>query len=102
MKPPYALLPAIDQARRMVALFDTCRESFNTQYTLLQLSAICDAASRSSWDFFPDEWTSRQIREALRGIAPDWKEDAKGAYVPVYTRQRLVTGSPRRKAKIRS
>lgn len=64
----------IEFLRRVVKLFDANRESFNDQFSpeqLIQLAKIC---FQSTWDFYPDQWTERQVQEALLGIAPDWND----------------------------
>lgn len=72
--------PAIDHLRLMVQNFDRCSETFNQRYTAAQLFAIHKAWMLSDWDVFPDCWTSRQLREALKGIPPQWDENEKPVY----------------------
>lgn len=78
---------AIDAMREMVAAFDRCNETFNQQFTLPQLVKIWNAWNQCGWTIPPDEWTSQQVREALRGIAPDWDAQER----PVFDAHRAET-----------
>lgn len=75
--------PAIDHIRLMEQNFGDCSESFNQRFSLEQLFAIHKAWMLSEWDVYPERWTVRQIREALKGKPPRWDDDGK----PVYARK---------------
>ena len=63
----------IDQLRSAVAAYAYCNESFLQQFTAAELLTIRACWLASEWDFFPDQWTTRQLREALeQGRAPTW------------------------------
>jgi hypothetical protein len=70
----------IEELRRMVSAFSNCSESFLMRWTLPQLLQIWRAWDASAWDNTPDNWTARQIREALRGHAPKWDSNE----LPIY------------------
>lgn len=36
----------------------------------------------SEWDFLPDTWTERQVKEALAGVTPAWLEEGNPFYLP--------------------
>jgi len=72
----------MEQLRALVNAFDHCRESFFDPFTPVQLLAIHAAWMASKWDYRPDSWTGRQVREALRGIAPQWNDDSSPRYTP--------------------
>ncbi len=59
--------------RNLVEYFDLCRESFLEQFTMQELIALYDAQMRCEWDVFPDHWTEKQVKQALRGIAPQFR-----------------------------
>lgn len=60
---------------------DHCREDFLDKFTTDQLVQIARMHVASEWDFYPDVWTERQIKEALRGKPPNWGGSDKK---PVY------------------
>ncbi len=71
----------IEKLRRVVKLFDYCNESFNTTWTIEELLKLADTCWKSGWDFFPDQYTERQLYEALKwGILPQWDEREKPKY----------------------
>ncbi len=75
----------IEHLRAVVAAFNNCRESFLDPFTPEQLLKLHDAWTATAWDFRPDQWSERQVREALRGVVPQWNA---GGEEPVYTRAR--------------
>ena len=75
----------IEMLRHMVDSFNACNESFMDDKTIPQLLTIYNAWMRSGWDIYPDEWTTKQVEEAMEGIAPDW--DAKER--PVFHKDRM-------------
>jgi hypothetical protein len=71
----------VDRLRAMRCLFDNCNESFNQRFSVAELVKLFDAYRGSEWDIPPDQWTVRQIVEALRdGRAPTWSDDSTPAY----------------------
>jgi hypothetical protein len=77
----------IEQLRKLVGIFNRCNESFLDPFTPEQLLKLYAAHVASEWDFYPDQWAARQVREALRGVTPKWRE-VKGFIVPSYTREK--------------
>lgn len=72
---------AINTLRRVVLLFNAGSEEFAARFDveqLVQLHAMCLA---SAWDFHPENWTDRQVLEALLGVVPQWDEDERAVYV---------------------
>lgn len=67
----------IEELRHLVGNFDACNETFNQRWTVDQLIVIHRMWIESGWDIFPDQWTERQLREALRGIPPNWDPDTE-------------------------
>lgn len=67
----------------MVRLFDQCLESVIEKHPASALRAIARACWASDWDVLPDQWTPRQIEEALHGTAPAWVE-REGKLVPLH------------------
>lgn len=72
------------------------RESFNDLFTIAQLVNLWRALHLCEWDISPDEWSPRQVNEALCGIVPQFREQngtdddrerslPMNGYVPVYT-----------------
>jgi hypothetical protein len=78
-------MTGIDELRMCVDALNGCREDFlaavRDPFSAEDLLKIWRAWRASEWDFYPDQWTPRQVREALRGIAPRWDKDTEK---PVY------------------
>lgn len=86
----YNKLFDIEKMRMAVNAFSYCNETFLQRYRIADLMKIRLAWVKSEWDFFPDQWTERQVREALRGKAPMWDDNEQ----PIYTKpNKLVKGS---------
>ena len=75
----------MEMLRDIVDSFDSCNESFMDDKTVPQLLTIYNCWMRSGWFIRPDEWTTKQVNEAMEGIAPDW--DAKER--PVFHKDRM-------------
>jgi hypothetical protein len=71
-------LVGIEELRAAVKLFDQCNESFNWSehdpFTAEQLLAIYRAHKACKWYIDPDQWTDKQVKQALRGIVPEFLE----------------------------
>lgn len=79
----------IELIRYAVHLLDRTNESLNQRFTAEQLLRLATACQKSEWDFYPDDWTERQLQECIQfGITPQWKEETTPnggtKYVPVY------------------
>jgi hypothetical protein len=75
----------------MVSLFDSCREDAIDQLTLPDLVNVYHCWMRCGWDFYPDQWTLKQLSEAKRGICPDWDDNEKPLYAAGRRESRLIT-----------
>jgi hypothetical protein len=74
----------IELLRRVVGLFDTCNETFNYRWTPEQLLKLAQVCWDSGWDFYPDQYTERQLHEARTcGILPKWDHREKPVYDPI-------------------
>lgn len=71
----------MEQLRAMMGGLNNCQESFLDRYKIPQLIKIYRMWLKSAWDFAPDTWTERQLREALKGIVPNWNDDEKPIYI---------------------
>jgi hypothetical protein len=71
----------IETLRHAVNLLAYNREDFNTRFTVAELLQIVEMQHKSGWDFYPDQWSARQIREALQGIPPQWDENERPVYL---------------------
>jgi len=81
----------IELLRRVVKLFDYCNETFNSKYTPEELIKLAKVCWESGWDFFPDQYTKRQLYEALTyGRAPKWDDNEKPIYEP-FVWEEMVT-----------
>lgn len=90
-------LTGAEELRKAVNVINNMRESFNDRYTAAQLLTLWRAFHACEWDIAPDEWSQRQIYEALRGIVPQFKtltidsnrwehrRALPNGHVPVYT-----------------
>lgn len=74
-------MTGIEELRLTVNVCSWMKESFNDRYSAAQLVAICIAHSKCEWDYLPDTWTTRQVKEAIKGIVPRWDEEGEK---PVY------------------
>lgn len=66
-----------DMLRLMVRNMGDVREDFNDRFTLAELVAIYRAHLLAEWDLSPDQWSPRQVQEAIRGIVPRWTDDGQ-------------------------
>ena len=73
---------AIIELRHMVSNFNRVTESFNQRFSMEELVQIHRAWMASGWDFHPDQWTERQVQEALQGKAPRWNDQEEPVYDP--------------------
>lgn len=80
----------IDMLRGMVETLDHCNEGFLSDKTIPQLINIYHCWMRCGWDIYPDEWETKQVKEAMRGICPDWIE-TRTELKPVYHADRAET-----------
>ncbi len=69
-----------DELRLIVQNVNTTRDGFNDNYTTEQLIQIYRMQLASEWNFYPDQWTPRQVREALAGKPPQWDAEEKPMY----------------------
>lgn len=72
----------IEFLRDLVAGFNSCREDSIDQFSTEDLINIYRCWMQCGWDYYPDNWTLRQITEAKRGICPDWDDNGKPVYSP--------------------
>lgn len=72
--------------RTAVELLDTVNEGFNDRYNVTELLAIVESWMTSEWDIPPDEWTTRQVKEAIKGKPPMFREPkgSERGYVAVH------------------
>jgi hypothetical protein len=70
------------ELRLLVRNFGDCNETFLDRFTVPELVRLHRAMLASGWDFLPDRWTARQVKEALRGIVPTWGDDKQPTYEP--------------------
>lgn len=70
----------MQKLRRYVNLFDNCNEDFNSRFTIPELIKIAEMHATCGWDFYPDQWTDRQVKEALQGILPQWDSNERPSY----------------------
>ena len=73
-------LTGMEKMRRIVKALNNCNESFLDQFPFNDLMKIYSAWLASEGTFLPDQWTERQVRDALRGIAPRWDFTEKPIY----------------------
>jgi len=70
-----------EELRLIVSNMNYNNEGFNEHYTAEQLIQIYRMQIASGWDFWPDEWTTRQVKEALAGIVPQWNDNEEPIYM---------------------
>lgn len=79
-------MTAIERIRHLANVSGDVRESLWDDLTRDQIFAIFDAWMASGWDFYPDQWTERQLQDALAGIVPQWDNNEEPIYPPEPTR----------------
>jgi hypothetical protein len=76
----YNKLYDIEKMRMAINTFAYCNETFLQRYNVKQLMKIHSIMVSCEWDFLADQWTERQLREALKGIVPKWDDNEKPVY----------------------
>jgi hypothetical protein len=72
----------IEELRHLVEIFNACNETFNDPFTAEELIRLYRVHLASGWDFYPDQWDERQVRDAIdHGIAPRWDKRER----PIHT-----------------
>lgn len=77
------VLTGAEEMRLCVSNMNVNRESFNNRFTAAQLLQINRMLILSEWEIYPDQWSARQVREALNGTPPQFDENER----PVYGRR---------------
>jgi hypothetical protein len=71
----------IDELRRAVRMLSCVNETFNQQYNASDLLKIVDCWARSTHDISPDQWTEKQLRNAVcMNKAPSWDDKEQPVY----------------------
>jgi hypothetical protein len=73
-------LSGAEELRLCVSNMNVVSESFNDQFTTAQLLQIHRMHILSEWDIYPDKWTTRQLREALKGKPPMFDDNERPIY----------------------
>jgi len=77
----YDDLGGVELIRAIADMTRWTSEDFWAGMTAEQVIAIGRAHRDSEWDFLPDQWSPRQVAEALVGITPRWAgEDEQPVY----------------------
>ena len=84
-------MTAAQELRLLVQNMNRCNESFLDQFTVDELIQLFRMQRESGWDFSPDQWMERQVREGLEGIAPQWNEHES----PTYAKEEPIGESSR-------
>lgn len=69
-----------EELRLIVKNLDLTEEGFNDRFTAEQLLQLGRMHLACEWDIFPDDWTDRQVAEALAGKPPQWDGNEKPVY----------------------
>jgi hypothetical protein len=79
-------MPGIELLRLILQNLNMCREDFmwpapaRKPFTPEQLIQIGRMHLLSEWEFYPDQWTKRQVKEALEGKPPRWDANERPLY----------------------
>lgn len=73
-------LSGAEELRLCISNMNTTNESFNDRYSAEQLIQINRMLVLSGWDIYPDQWTQRQVREALAGTPPRFDDNERPIY----------------------
>lgn len=88
----YNKLYDIEKMRMAINAFSYCNETFLQRYSVKELFKIHWAMMASEWDFLPDQWTDRQVREALKGIVPCWDDEEQPEYAKLVRKTKASIG----------
>ncbi len=69
-----------DELRRIVVVLNCTRESALDPFTAEELITLVRAQLACAWDHTIEEWTPRQITEALEGKPPRWDDRRRPVY----------------------
>jgi len=81
-----------EQLRLIASVINNVTENFSDKFTLEQLIRLAFMAILSEYDFLPDQWTDRQVRDALQGYPPRWDDDEKPVYLDILERKDAMIG----------
>lgn len=71
----------MDFLRLLVRNADDISEAFNDRFSVEEHIKIHRAWRACGWDIYPDQWTPRQVAEALaEGRPPTWDENERPTY----------------------
>lgn len=71
----------IDKLRKVVNLLNQCNETFNQKFTVEELIKLADICFNSNYDFLPDQYTGRQLYEAIKyNRTPTWDSKENPTY----------------------
>jgi hypothetical protein len=79
-------MTGIEELRACVEALNNCREDFlNPERDTMSAEQLLKIwrmwqESGKTWDIWPDQWTKRQVKEALRGVVPRWNAQGKPVY----------------------
>lgn len=73
-------LTGAEEMRLCISNANITSESFNDRYTAAQLLQINRMLILSEWEIYPDKWSTRQVREALKGMPPRFDNDERPVY----------------------
>jgi len=74
------VLTGAEEIRLLRSNMDATAESFNDRFTAAQLLQINRMLVLCEWDVMPDQWSARQVREALKGKPPRFDEQMRPVY----------------------
>ena len=62
----------------MVKCFDGNKEDLNMSYSLPELLNIWSAWNRCEWDFYPDQWSAKQLERAAKNAkVPEFDDEER-------------------------
>jgi hypothetical protein len=71
----------IEALRDAVQAFNYCNETFLGQFSVEELLTLRKLWLKSAWDVYPDDWTRRQVCEAVSlGLVPAWDDEERPVY----------------------
>jgi len=82
-----------EELRLIVENMNITREDFNDRFTAEQLVQIGRMLLASEWDIYPDQWSDRQVREALAGKPPRFDARERPVYHDNSTRIQCFCGN---------
>ena len=73
-------MDGIDELKALAYVLGHWRDDFARKFTAEQLLVLFRVFRAGKWDICPDQWSERQVQEALAGITPEFDDNDQPVY----------------------